>query len=1240
MALYTFTSQDDFAKLNRLPMPTPDQTQLYNALGRGAGAQDSQGGGFDPLGFLKKKGSSIENAISSTVAAPVSFVKDSIQNASMDKLMSDNKNKMNDIYKKHGYENSDAYYDAKNANENNVFSKYGFNADDFWNKRAEADLRGDKDTIARLEQERADIINRMSAEDADSIRRFDSIQDELKGQASNNSAAVKKSADEYKDWVDNNYLSNKLKQDRGKYLGSAINTLSTATDLLGLTSGPVSNAIQGGIEGIADELEQNGLDNFSWERAGQNALSGAASGAAAGALNSKLDSVLGGMGRKATQGAVGGIRGAMKNFGDSAIGSTMKNVGKGVARGAASGAVGGGVGAGVSAALNGQDVLGSAIEGAKQGLLGGATAGGIMTGVNAALNNTPGVGRVLQEANQAASDFRNKYESGDGNRLNRFVTAVSETADSGNSPVVNMARNIGNGIDDLRTRAVNKNAINRLADGIETGADGTVKFARMSKDLLDDINAVRLAEGKNPLTERQTNATIKSMNNHLAKHIDEFGSYEDIARAAFNTLTGDASTAVPAKLTNSMILDNSEGPASSVVLDETSNIRSISPRSKNQTKNYIQERDAILNSSLEGGNSPSSQLVDPESGLPISSSQTTDTILPQKNSGVNGANDLTSVFEPNNANIITQRNKLQSIGEQLKNASKTQKYGALYDSLDAKTASRAVKTGAPEALSKLGVRPENYLESAKTSNYINKVVTDLAEKSGVKVNAPTLATDLSADNLDVLMSDTAAKKYDSYIKKIIPDGTTPDEYSAGYLLKKSRELGEKAANLRGNTDDVYSLRQALTDAKYKLRDIATNALEKAEITGDLTNDNVAKGLAKIGANEKIQDYYTEAVDGKAPSISDYIRRSSLFEQARDMGNQIEAEKYTRSASKVATNPITKVWNASGLDEPVNAVLKNTVAPIAGGITRLAGGIVEGAGNAIAKAKGSISNNGGTSVVRTSMSEPKVPVAPSAQTQIYDLIGRNEGLSNAEQARTANYLTEAVQETQQPTTQTLEQLVAPNSGVPNGSNSVYNSVMATPNANMTSANSGATNTGYFPQTGDYWTDILGSAMSAAIDADDVNAFAALYGMYQSQIANLSKSNGKDYSDIKNWNSSDRSRYLDAQDGLSQIDMLERAYTDAVGADGGNWLQGTLRGMASSVFGGNLDPSAANYNKQAESIGMGIVKNMISLGVTEADAKRYLDYLPSLTDTKEQAAKKLETLRDAYQRQINNLRSVYN
>lgn len=147
------------------------------------------------------------------------------------------------------------------------------------------------------------------------------------------------------------------------------------------------------------------------------------------------------------------------------------------------------------------------------------------------------------------------------------------------------------------------------------------------------------------------------------------------------------------------------------------------------------------------------------------------------------------------------------------------------------------------------------------------------------------------------------------------------------------------------------------------------------------------------------------------------------------------------------------------------------------------------------------------------------------------------------------------------------------------------------------------------------------------------------MYQTAISNLNKTNEKDYSNPTNWTSSDRSKLLSAQNGLDQISQLENAYVNATGEGGSNAIQGWLRSRAADISGGNWDPSASNYNKLAESVGLGIIKNLVNLGVQKEDAERYKQYLPALTDTKEQAEEKLATLRSIYQSEINNLYSAY-
>jgi len=602
----------------------------------------------------------------------------------------------------------------------------------------------------------------------------------------------------------------------------------------------------------------------------------------------------------------------------------------------------------------------------------------------------------------------------------------------------------------------------------------------------------------------------------------------------------------------------------------------------------------------------------------------TEQAVPQETTG---AKDITSVFEPDQNLSIEKRNKLQSIGQQLKNTGKTQKYGALYDALDAKTAARAVQTGAPDALSKLGVNPENYREAAKTSNYVNKVVSDLAEQSGVKVNVTDLPQRLSADNLDVLMSDTATKKYNSIIKQIVPDGSTPDEYSAGYLLKKSRELGAKAANLRGNTDDVKSLRQALTDAKYTLRDIATSSLENAEITGDLTNDNIAKGLAQIGANQKIQDYYTEAVDGKAPTVADYIRRSSLFEQARDMGEQIESEKYTRSASKAPTNPMTKLWNASGLDQPANVILKNTVAPIAGFGTKLAGSAIEGAGNLVAKATDAASNlrtQDGRADLADAIKQNFYSGENNPQMQLYSAVDNSTQENANKNERTAQYLAEAQNDIDAENANSMY-----GSGA-NGSSALYNTIYGN-NQMPSQAQTFSREDYFFEPTGDNWTDMLSRAMRRARNAEDYEAFGALFEMYKDGLSKNEKTTS-----TNNLSATQQAQLAKFDAADSAINELEGLFEKAGGGKGP--IAGNLQSIAGDW---GWDSNAKTYNDMAE----GLV-NQIAQAVgktdslnTEGEVKRALKLIPQLTDDAETAKNKLEELRRMLATTKSSYQSVY-
>ena len=383
------------------------QTQLYNVIGRTSGNQaatqqnTNQGGGDN---FFAKRGRSIENTFGTTGSSIVSAVNDRIENDKTNQLLKDNKTRMNDIAKKYGY---NSYHDV-------------------WDARDKAKESGDTATLEFIDN---------------------TINPELKAQANANAAKANEKAANYEDYRKNDYISNKINQDRGKFAGSAINTLSTAADLTGLSSTPLSNAIQGGIEGVADELEQNGLENFDWGRAGQNAAIGATTGAVTGALNAGISNSL------AKRAAAKGLTNTATKAG---IGSALKNgartIATGAARGALSGAVGGATGAGLQSAMNGVEFgqgVQNALQGAVQGAQQGAVTGGIMAGANAAFGKT-NFGKQLQNAKTNWDQSGNNFDERLTNTLTSGDSAVGDwLMNRRQSRVLGAAGNLGNRVQDV-----------------------------------------------------------------------------------------------------------------------------------------------------------------------------------------------------------------------------------------------------------------------------------------------------------------------------------------------------------------------------------------------------------------------------------------------------------------------------------------------------------------------------------------------------------------------------------------------------------------------------------------------------------------------------------------------------------------------------------------------------------------------------------------------------------------------
>jgi hypothetical protein len=374
---------------------------------------------------IKSRLKSVENALGTTGSAIASLFNDKSQQTKTENMLKDNKSKLNSIAQKYGYQ---SYNDALNN------STYDDNS---------------------------------------------AMWDELRAQSSANVETANKNASDYQDYADNNYVSQKINQDRNKFAGSAINTESMLFDILAPGAGVAANTIQGGVEGIADELEQNGSD-FSWDNALNRASSGALAGAVTGGLNKGLNSQLAKNNGQLFQGknVLSKTANTINSKADSLLGKNqlLKGVSQGVQRGALSGAVGGATGAGVSSALAGNDagtILSDALTGAGQGLQQGAVMGGTIGGTNTIAGRiAPKTMSKLSNA-QGYQDWKNS-----GNDFNERLT---NTLNSGDSTVGNW---------------INNGGVQKTLDRLNNGALSIKNTAQPSSsdDVVANMNAYKNGE--------------------------------------------------------------------------------------------------------------------------------------------------------------------------------------------------------------------------------------------------------------------------------------------------------------------------------------------------------------------------------------------------------------------------------------------------------------------------------------------------------------------------------------------------------------------------------------------------------------------------------------------------------------------------------------------------------------------------------------------------------------------------
>lgn len=992
-----------------------DPTSLYNIMKgnlRTGGSTGSNSGG----NWFEKKAQSINNAIGTTGAAFASAVKDAKENRATANLLQDNKTRMNEIAKKYGY---NTYHDV-------------------WDAREKAEKEGDTKTLELIDN---------------------TINPELQGQATANAEKATKKAQKYDYYRKNDTLSKMVNQDSGKFLGSAINTLSTATDVLGLTNGPLSNAVQGGIEGIADELEQNGLRDFDWNRARQNAISGAVSGAAVGAVNNGISGALAKRGGNLFKGG-NAITSAMNNLGaNTALGRGASTLATGAVRGGISGAVGGATGAGTSALLNGQDVVSNALQGAKQGFQSGVGTGAIMAGANSALNKT----KFMQQMNQANQEWQDMGK----NNIERIKNTLNDTEP---------------------TQTPTETPVQRLAQVAQPNEtwDNVAKQAGYND--YDDV--VKQFMKANPNTDTSANNVLEWMDNNPKESVtNPTESYKQTKRNLKATSLEDR--------------------AAEDLLYQLGTVPKPVAYADNMVDNVKQF--------MRGG------LTTPEEWQMAS-----DVIT-----GRSG------VLSKLHNNLMEQAGQIDTM------SGKGNEYGnSIDDTIDYMITKKGIEDSSAKALKKsinahlnsLPSRANGSITGTDDARDVMRVIRSLEDDArhymGEDSRNNTNATPFSTRKADVLKE--VAGLLEDRIYDKVPDATkvvTPDAISE---IKNRFPDNQKWNSL---VDEMFSGIKTGKDLR---------AAQKPYVQ---SHDYLAAVKKNIGTyGQRVGDAYGNALSQavkKVPVVGGLLAQgtSTPFMQRRYA--DLNMARANRLRGEQIDLPSVKSVKEA---EIVNNTPTPAPTPVA----------------------------------------TETPTDYNPATQIYNTIGRREGLTNAEQARTANYLTDAVQANNALMGNTygdnsLESLVAPTA-----SNSVYSNI----NGNLATATTANGNNGsYFQKTGDYWTDIIGDALTSAINDRDVTAFAQLYEMYQDQLANLQKNASSTSGQKLNTTQQRANAALTSWQRLSQMtpdlgyNLSNIPIIGGIATLGGNDYEGEAKSLAQQI--GYMVSGANIKQEEAENIGKAYV-----------------------------------------------------
>lgn len=559
-----------------------------------------------------------------------------------------------------------------------------------------------------------------------------------------------------------------------------------------------------------------------------------------------------------------------------------------------------------------------------------------------------------------------------------------------------------------------------------------------------------------------------------------------------------------------------------------------------------------------------------------------------------------------------KQNYLQKLGGDLQDAAQATRDSAIYSKLKGNTADEMVAKDAIGNLRKnYGYSPDDYEQASKLSTAINKWYDNEIQSSGAEKINTKLSSDLALPDNNTL-PEKYEKAYNATLKNAMNmanagDSDVIDKYTASGLERAAKYLGEqeqkmRRTNMNGVGGRPDGDRAELADYYKNARQILRNEVNSMIELDDITKNNLSKLLDNTGATEQAKKAILSA-----KTFSEVKSATAPLEDARTMNRQMKSSALKRSAAgDNSVNVTTQIANKTGLNNLLDVAGK-PIRSGAAAVENTAGKAISAVGDAIAgdangvpgKVVGGVAN-----VAKAAATAPNLNVGPiDMDTVVNRQIARqsavnagNAPMANQRAAEAAQALTEA--------------------------QTAYDTASANLAAAQQAAATPATSAG--AQT----LDRIKTAMTLALNAGDIASYSKLADLYSEAY----KIYGSELEDTtKKLTTAQQTALDEANNSLSMVDQLENAYKNAGGGQG--FVQGNINEFTNWLTGGNANAALNTYNSLKQSLGTSIVKNVVNLGGTEADAQRYLAMLPSATDTAEQAAQKLNELRTM----LNNMKA---